>query len=275
MTSLLQILQPLVDHLGNTKTTTKFSLRKELSPTDRAALLKLRDDIRTVKRDIAISPIIVRKILESSESMTNKLAISTNNASSLSLQNIDLVSGLNQSPSIRTDYHQTCAQDCPCKCHRLLVPRDPEVLLEILGALSMIRIGSFPHEHTKCKCAFSTLTTTLVYRFPSWLRSRISYLQMRQQYGGYSIQRCSARIIPSNSLSFICVVTGDIEALRRLFRSEAASPFDSDINGNTLLHVIYMCTGRLFDANVSRWLFARIKPRPANSCWKLERILRC
>jgi hypothetical protein len=62
--------------------------------------------------------------------------------------------------------------------------------------------------------------------------------------------------------------------LKLLFEQGALSPFDSDTNGDTLLHVCDMAARIIIDTNRVRLPFAKINQQCVNFCFVLEWILK-
>jgi hypothetical protein len=77
-------------------------------------------------------------------------------------------------------------------------------------------------------------------RLPTWLLPRRYQFRARRAYSGWEYSLRSSCILSPNSLVFQFSQNGNIEGLKELFNSRIASPFDTDVDGFTPLHVGFL-----------------------------------
>jgi hypothetical protein len=76
-------------------------------------------------------------------------------------------------------------------------------------------------------------------RLPTWLLPRRYQFRARRAYSGWEYSLRSSCIASPDSLVFQFSQGGNIEGLKELFITRIASPFDTDVDGFTPLHVSF------------------------------------
>jgi hypothetical protein len=79
--------------------------------------------------------------------------------------------------------------------------------------------------------------SSIVVQVPIWLLSRRFELRFRRAYGGWDHSLRTYRILPYEAAIFEYCINDDLEKIQVLFESGRASPFESDLKRNSLLHV--------------------------------------
>lgn len=79
--------------------------------------------------------------------------------------------------------------------------------------------------------------STFTLQLPVWFLSRRFELRFRRLYGGWDHNLRVYRMVPFDAPIFTFCFKGQVEKVQELFSAGLASPFDSDPDGNTPLHV--------------------------------------
>jgi hypothetical protein len=79
--------------------------------------------------------------------------------------------------------------------------------------------------------------SNIILQFPVRFLSRRFELRFRRSYGGWDHSLRAYRMVPFDAPVFDFCLNGEVEKVQVLFDAELASPFDSDPDGNTPLHV--------------------------------------
>jgi ankyrin repeat protein len=137
-----------------------------------------------------------------------------------------------------------CPRWCSCLCHRRTHLQSPQLLNDLLGALSVNFTGipyiSVPCNEKMCKPRTSA-TARLTYQFPSWLLSRaLTLLVDANRVNGPEMQLRTLRVIPSNSPIFRMALAGDVEGMKSLFSQGKASIWDIDSTRWSILHKAFI-----------------------------------
>ena len=132
---------------------------------------------------------------------------------------------------------------CSCKCHDMLrVRRTPSWTFRLWGTLLIVDMLERHCRRRSCTNLESCnnippIFVRLEYTFPPWLTARAVSVSMQLQPWGSIFTLHTSRILPSDSLGFLCCKDGDLDSLRGLLESRRISLHDTDPTGNTLLHV--------------------------------------
>ena len=79
--------------------------------------------------------------------------------------------------------------------------------------------------------------TTYRIKLPQWLSNRVWEINIAQRQNGWDHKLRTYNVVSGDSPLFIACRRGDVEAVRQLFSSGQASPFDIDEHGQTALFV--------------------------------------
>jgi hypothetical protein len=138
-------------------------------------------------------------------------------------------------------YRKTCRPWCSCCCHVRRSLRSPGLVKGFIGSLfvgySGVPLATQPCNERQCQRR-STVRFTLSYQFPAWFWTKALFASLTTANvpGPEMLIRVQTKI-PYTSEIYQHCLTGNAESLQRLFQERAASPFDVDPDGISLLHV--------------------------------------
>jgi hypothetical protein len=145
---------------------------------------------------------------------------------------------------VRTSYRRVmlCGPACRCSCHSERRRRTPQFLNRLMGSLFLGYTGVpvFPHPCDDSLCAQRSFPSAhLTYFFPEWFFRRMLTLAMAfDPVGGPQVALRMPRILPDTAKIFHLATSGDIDAIKAMFKTGQASPFDvSSSFGYSVLHV--------------------------------------
>ena len=118
----------------------------------------------------------------------------------------------------------------PCESYHSFFFTSPRQLQSTLGRLTITKTGETT---TFWNIIDDFSNTTISYVSPKWLALRGFQLTFGNRKFAFRI----TDIIPKSSRVFRSCQNGDLEALKELFSIDKASPFATDSNFDTLLHV--------------------------------------
>lgn len=138
-------------------------------------------------------------------------------------------------------YRKTCRPWCSCCCHVRRSVRSPGLVKGFMGSLfvgySGVPLATQPCNERQCRRR-STLRFILSYQFPAWFWTRALFASFTTANvpGPEMLIRVQTKIPFASEIYQHCL-NGNAESLQRLFQKRAASPFDVDPDGLSLLHV--------------------------------------
>jgi hypothetical protein len=138
-------------------------------------------------------------------------------------------------------YRKTCRPWCSCCCHVRRSARSPDLVKGFIGSLfvgySGVPLATQPCNERQCRRR-STLRFILSYQFPAWFWTRALFASFTTANvpGPEMLIRVQTKIPYASEIYQHCL-NGNAESLQRLFQERAASPFDVDPDGLSLLHV--------------------------------------
>lgn len=146
---------------------------------------------------------------------------------------------------IRTAIQAACSASCRCQCHRTTSLKSPQWMKSFIGLLFVGYSGtplSFrqkPCNEISCQQQnYSILSVN--YFFPSWFLHRMVLFRgcTRSLLAGeHMISVRTPRVVDTSSDSILLAQGGKVMAMQDLFSQHLASPFDTSIMGESLLHV--------------------------------------
>lgn len=138
-------------------------------------------------------------------------------------------------------YRKTCRPWCSCCCHARRSVRSPGLAKGFIGSLfvgySGVPLVTQPCNERQCRRR-STPRFILSYQFPAWFWTRALFASFTTANvpGPEMLIRVQTKIPYASEIYQHCL-NGNAESLQRLFQERAASPFDVDPDGLSLLHV--------------------------------------
>jgi hypothetical protein len=142
--------------------------------------------------------------------------------------------------SVRRLSRRGCRDDCRCKCHARTSYRWPEALRAIVGDTFLNFVGqpAFVRRCSRRDCRKAKIWSgEITYVFPSWLLKKIISMSMISKGPGWSFHMKCVNIVRSISDVARYTTGGDLAGLRMLFSNRLATPYDTESDGWTLLHV--------------------------------------
>jgi len=145
---------------------------------------------------------------------------------------------------VRTSYRRIalCDPACRCSCHSERRKQTPLFLNRLMGSLFLGYTGVpiFPRPCDDSHCTQRSFPSAqLTYFFPEWFFRRMLILAMAfDPVGGPQVTLRMPLILPDTAKIFHLATSGDIDAIKTMFKTGQASPFDvSSTFGYSLLHV--------------------------------------
>ena len=138
-------------------------------------------------------------------------------------------------------FRSICSKVCSCSCHRYNRLASPQILANVVGALSIGFVGwpAFRQPCSERGCSAQTDAFVRIgYRFPPWILNRVIFaLVSSTAMMGPSMFLGMLRVVPDDEKVFVYAEKGDIEGIKTLFSNGAASVYDVDSAGQSLLDV--------------------------------------
>ncbi|KAH8586903.1 ankyrin repeat-containing domain protein [Bisporella sp. PMI_857] len=142
-------------------------------------------------------------------------------------------------------FHQRCATQCRCQCHRVTRMQTPPWLKDIFGGLFVttrgIRLLPFPGRETcnESSCyRHSNTVARIDYYFPCWLMAcMISIVGQGHALigAGATLSLKASRMVPDYSPIFFAVDHANHKSIAHMVYSGSATLFDMDQYGDSLL----------------------------------------
>jgi hypothetical protein len=133
-----------------------------------------------------------------------------------------------------------CSFTCACQCHTTVrVSMRPSVRTafgNLYGTISRLPRPKCNESDCNVPGRFGLDLTVL---FPAWMFHQPLGLQFQvNQFSSPISARLRAlRVVDHGHASFKCAADGDVGLLRVFFETRESSPYDVDVNGDSLLHV--------------------------------------
>lgn len=187
----------------------------------------------------------IARIRPSVDSIQGLLQRVLTSSQTLELSNANTKLRSSQNPTFRfqTSIKPSCSQFCICRCHQVKKASSPTWMAGLLGLLFASYSGlpilrNTPCNETQCKQNQKSLLRVNYY-FPSWLLNRmVIFRDQWSPYDGHIISVRTPRLISRHSEIFVMIQMGNLDGIRNLFASGAASPFDTqEDDGRSVLMV--------------------------------------
>jgi ankyrin repeat protein len=134
-----------------------------------------------------------------------------------------------------------CKPLCSCRCHLGKSYWTPQTFEPFIGRLTIGYNGLPWPTMSSCSepgCQQEVAAQVRVrYQFPRWWRSKVFTASLgTNNFGDPELLLRTRRVVPWNSPAIGAIDNGSLQTLRDLLTRGQASPYDEDINGDTLLH---------------------------------------
>jgi ankyrin repeat protein len=144
--------------------------------------------------------------------------------------------------SIHLVARRPCKPLCSCRCHLGKSYWTPQTFESFIGRLTIGYSGLPWPIMSSCNepgCQQEAATQVRVrYQFPRWCWPKVFTASLgKTNFGDPELLLRTRRVVPWDSPANIAIWCGDVEKLRDLLTRGQASPYDEDIDGNTLLHI--------------------------------------
>jgi hypothetical protein len=141
---------------------------------------------------------------------------------------------------LQTTTTNDCSSTCACQCHATVRVSMRQSFRKALGNLygTISRLPRPICNESDCNVP-GRFGLDLILLFPAWMFHQPFGLQLQvHQFSfPYSAHLRFLRVVDHGHASFKCAADGDVGLLRVCFETGESSPYDVDINGDSLLHV--------------------------------------